>query len=392
MGSRVWSLAAALVVFPAVVSLAHAQTIQPQPYASIATDGETYAGPGRSPANDLTGPDLRIGLLAPLRGPRKPEGDAMVAAAGMALRDAAPHGLIHGRRLSLAVEDESGPSWGMVSDAVIRLALQDDTIAMITSTSGADAHLAEQAGNRIGLPVLTLSADATTTQIDIPWIFRMRASDVAESQLLARDIYSVRGLKKVLLITQQGHDGHRGIDAMREAASDLSGPAPSVVELDSIHPDLASAMQSIETESPQAVVIWTSPEMAASLVHALRTAGVTSLLYLSQDASSGLHENAAGNSTRSEAWTIAVDGEAATARRSFAKRLSQVTGKPSSTVASETYDAVTMTLRALQVAGPNRARVRDELARVHGHDGASGTISFDKQGNDRVALHLVKIE
>jgi len=254
-----------------------AQTTSPAAYASIATDGEGYAGPGRAPANDLTGKVIRIGLLAPLRGARKAEGDAMVAAAKMALRESASQPLGGGRRIALVVEDSSGGSWGIVSDAVIRLMLDDHAVAVITSTSGTDTHLCEQVGNRIGIPVLTLSTDPTTTQIDIPWIFRMGPSEAEKADVIAQD-------------------------------------------------------------------------------------------------------------------TVAEDDQDAGKRRDFAARFRQATGAAPSRVASETYDAVALTMRALQRAGPNRARVRDEFAKASSYDGVSGKIFFDREGNNRITLHLVQLK
>jgi len=252
-----------------------AQTATPAPYASISAEVEGYAGPGRAPENDLTGQIVRIGLLAPLQGARKAEGDAMVAAAEMALRDVASQPLSRGRRVALAVEDSSGPSWGMVSDGVIRLMLDDQAVAVITSTSGADTHLCEQVGNRIGVPVLTLSADATTTQINIPWIFRIGPSDVEKAAVIAQDI---------------------------------------VAEID----------------------------------------------------------------------------KSTAKRRDFVTRFRQSSGVPPSLAASRTYDAVILTIHALRIAGPNRARVRDELAKTTDYDGVSGKISFDREGNNSATLHVAQ--
>jgi branched-chain amino acid transport system substrate-binding protein len=359
------------------------------PYASITTDGENYAGPGRESANDLTGTVVRIGMLAPMHGVRKAEGDAMVAAAQMALRDADGNALHGGRRVVLAVEDESGPSWGVVSDAVIRLVLKDDAVAVITSTSGVDTHLCEQVGNRMGVPVLTLSADATTTQTDIPWIFRMGASDAVEAQVMARAMYRERGLTKVLLITEQDHDGRRGVEAVEQAAGALGVAVPDSVALDPLHADIGSVVKRIQAESPQAVVIWTGAETAGRLLRALRVAGMKTLCFLSQDAAgTGVRRD---DSNAAELWTVASDGADAMAGQSFAWRYREATGASPSAVASETYDAVMVTVRALRVAGANRARVRDQLARVQTFDGASGRISFDHEGNDRANLHMVRM-
>ena len=371
--------------------LANAQSsITPHPYASIATEGEDYVGPARAVAYDLTGTVIRIGLLAPLSGSRKPEGEAMVAAARMALQDSAPRGIVDGRRVTLSIEDSSSPSWGVVSDAVIRLVLNEEVIALITSTSGADAHLSEQVGNRVGVPVLTLSTDATTTQIDIPWIFRIGGSDATEAQLIAHDIYAVRHLRHILVVTQHGHDGNRGRDAMLHAAADLGAPAPSVFALDEDRSGLGPLMKRIGAESPQAIVLWMSGAVAAQIVTAIHTAEVNVLSYLSDDASNDGRTPPAMDRPGEEVWTISEGAPGSVQYERFTKRYEQLTGLPPTTVAARTYDAVTVTVHSLQAAGPNRARVRDQLARVQAFPGMSGAISFDREGNDQVTPHLVR--
>jgi branched-chain amino acid transport system substrate-binding protein len=371
---------------------ARAQAAATVPYASISTEVENYAGPGRSHANDLTGQVVRIGLLAPLQGARKAEGSAMVAAAQMALRDTASQRLNRGSRIALAVEDSSGPSWGMISDAVIRLMLNDEVVAVITSTSGADTHLCEQVGNRIGVPVLTLSADPTTTQIDIPWIFRMGPSDAQQAQGIAQDIYTVRKLQNVLLITQHDHESGRSIQGMKQAALALGARTPNVIPLDESPLDLGYMMKKIEAEGSQAVVIRTSPSTAAILLHALRIGGVKTLFYLSEDASSEMHDASTSELATSDAWTIVGDDEPTANRESFAARFRQSTGAAPNLAASKTYDAVILIVHALHTAGPNRARVRDEIAKATNYDGVSGKISFDREGNDLVPLHLIQLK
>ena len=356
-------------------------------YASIAVEGERYAGPGRAVANDLAGEVVRIGLLVPLSGARKAEGDAMVAAAQMAVRDAGGEVLPGGRRVGLAVRDASGPSWGVVSDAVIELVMEEEAVALITSSSGVDAHLCEQVGNRIGLPVLTLAADATTTQIDVPWIFRMGASDVTEARVMAEEMYGARGFTKVMLVTEKDHDGRRGAEAMKDAAAAMGAVQPEVMAMDALRPDVGEVVKRMVAESPEAVVIWTGAEMAGSLLRAMKAAGVKAFYFLPEDAAYGV-----GDSGGEGVWTVGPDGEDAVVRGDFSRRYAQATGVAPSVAAMETYDAVTVTVRALRSAGANRARLRDELANVQRFDGAAGRVSFDREGNNVTALHLVRLD
>jgi branched-chain amino acid transport system substrate-binding protein len=373
----------AVVIMSALVGTGMlAQTVV-APYASIVADGERSVGPGGAVANDLSGPVVRIGMLAPLGGVKKAEGDAMVAAARMALRDAGDR-LADGRPIELATEDENGPSWGAISDAVVRLVVDDGAVVVIAPTRGADAHVCEQVGNRMGVPVLTLAADATTTQIDIPWIFRMRASDDVEAEALAQDIYSSHRLRRALLVTEADHDGTRGVAAMARAAKALGVAAPGELMLDPLFVDVGMVVKKIEEASPEAVVIWTAPSTAGVLMRALAAAGIKAIFYLSQDA-------AASDVGGLAAWTVVAEGRDVGFAQSFAERYQRAARVDPSVEARETYDAVTITVRALQAAGANRARVRDVLARVQNFSGASGRVSFDREGNDRVVLRVVRV-
>jgi branched-chain amino acid transport system substrate-binding protein len=352
------------------------------PYASIAREGESYAGAGRAAANDLKGKVVRIGMLAPLQGSRKAEGDAMVAAARIALQDAGGDALPGGRRVELAIRDSGGASWGVVSDAVIDLVMKDDVVAMITSTNGADAHLCEQVGNRMGVPVLTLAADATTTQIDIPWIFRMGASDVAEAQSFAQEVYRVQGFTKVTVIAAQDHDGRSGVAAMKLAAGRLGVAEPESIAMDPLRSDAEGVVKRMVAESPEAVVIWTGAETAEILLRAMKAAGVRAICLLPEDATeAGYGMNV---------WTVVSDGEGDLVRERFSRRYAQATGAAPSFAAIETYDAVTLTVRALRGVGANRARVRDALAQVQKFDGAGGWVSFDREGNNTTTLRMVR--
>jgi hypothetical protein len=93
----------------AATAFAQSNSEARQPYAAINPHNIGYAGPDRASGHDLKGPEIRIGLLAPLQGPRKAEGEASILAARLALEDRSDWQ--GGRGLSLVVGDESG-SWG----------------------------------------------------------------------------------------------------------------------------------------------------------------------------------------------------------------------------------------------------------------------------------------
>ena len=72
---RVWVLG--LMGLLAVICFAQAPSAEP--YAAINRDAVSYNGPGRDGGHDLAGPEIRLGLLAPLAGPRQAEGKLCAA-------------------------------------------------------------------------------------------------------------------------------------------------------------------------------------------------------------------------------------------------------------------------------------------------------------------------
>ncbi|MGC9291526.1 MAG: ABC transporter substrate-binding protein [Acidobacteriaceae bacterium] len=373
------------------------RTASPPPYDSIAANSVGYDGPGRGPAYDLPGTIIHIGLLAPLHGPHQAEGAAMAAAAQMALHDAGQRPLSGGRRVALALGDESGPAWGHVSEELLRLVADEQAVAVVTSASGDVAHLSEQVGNRIGVPVLTLSSDATTTQIDIPWIFRLGPGDAQQAQAMAQEIYRKRDRSPVLLVTEDDHDGRVGAEAVRKAAEKLGAPAPDMLVLNALQPDFGPVLARLQARPSQALILWTQPETVGGLLTAIGKGDARTPIYLSQKAAqsgSGLVPapfDTADKVDTAGLWTTASDGEDAAAWKAFARRYQQTTGNVPSPVAARTYDAITLVVRALRTAGPNRARVRDQIARTRDFPGVAGAISFDNEGNDRTGVHLVRM-
>lgn len=323
----------------------------------------------------------------------------MAAAAQMALRDMAQKPLAGGRRVALVLGDEAGPSWAHISDALLRLVFDEQAVAVVTSANGDAAHIAEQVGNRIGLPILTLSSDPTTTQVDVPWIFRMGPSDTLAAQMMAQEIYRNRGLNQVLLITERDHDGRVGGAALEQAAKGLGAPAPDWFVLDPSQPESGPLLARIRKQPPQAIVLWTQPETAGRLLQALGQEKFDSPIYLSPKAAQSGSEldfpapDARGQERSGPAgiWTIVSDENAAGAQQAFPRHL-RAAGISPTPAAAETYDAICLIVDALRAAGANRARVRDRIATVKDFPGASGTISFDDEGNNSMSFHLVRLE
>jgi len=375
------SLCRFLPALPAIVLLAlplYAQSgSAPVPYASMNRDEVAYRGPDRGSVKDLRGEVTTVGILLPLQGKRVAHGALLRTAAQMALDDELSSATnATARRLALAFRDESD-HWGQASSEMVQLIEKDNAIALITPTDGNIAHQAEQIANKIGIPILTLSSDATTTRINVPWIFRLGPSDRDQAQLIAIDIYQRRNLRKVLLLAEDDHDGRIGSEEFLRAANLLHTAPPERVDLSPATADWAILTQELKSHRPEAIILWTGPEATAALLPVLDQELPSAVIYLCSKAA-----QFRSPPPSSLAWFSASIRTTATDQLlEFAARFRRQTGVEPTTAARGIYDSVRVLAAAVRVAGPNRARVRDYLASGASYSGVSGAISFDKAGN-----------
>ncbi|MGA2072956.1 MAG: ABC transporter substrate-binding protein [Terriglobia bacterium] len=355
-----------------------------QPYAVIPRDAVNYSGPGRDSSHDLPGSEIKIGLLAPLTGPRQNEGKALLEAAKLAIEDEAASPFPGGRRLSIVARDQSD-SWGRATNEIVRLVFDDQAAALLTSLDGDSAHLAEQVGNKVGIPIVTLSTDPSTTQINLPWIFRLAPTDSQQARAFAHDIYLERRVQKVILVSESDHDGREGGEEFQKAARALSAPAFDQIEIEAAGSNLDSTLSQIIAAKPEALVFWTGPETASRLLPRLMTAFPSAQFYLSQEAAQ-TRSVAAPNNT----WIVGSSLVEKPLRESFEKRYRARTGEFPIPAAAQAYDAVRILAASLRTSGPNRARLRDALAALSNYRGASGPVAFDHAGNDLSDFTLVR--
>jgi branched-chain amino acid transport system substrate-binding protein len=372
--------------------LAQTPARPPEPYAAIDRSAINYTGPGREKARDLPGPEIKLGLIIPLSGGRKAEGEALLAAAQLAIEDEAATPIPGGLRLALATRDESG-LWGRASSEIVKLVVDDRAVALITSPDGRAAHLSEQVGNRLSVPVLSLASDSQNTQINIPWYFRVVPDDAAQARLFAEDIYRRRSLQRVVVVFESDHDGKVGREEFNKAARRLHTTEPASVEIATPSAEIAAVIARINEHNPQAVVLWASAEVATRVLVELRRSRITAEIYICHKALQEPFISAAREPGTPQIWTAAASGhDSQTSLAHFDQRFRERIGVAPDPAARAMYDAVRLIAAGVRAAGPNRARLRDSLAKIGKYQGVSGLIFFDGAGNNQAECVLVALK
>ncbi len=371
------------------------------PYATLDRSAVAYHGPGRESAANLPGTTLKIGLLLPLQGKRGAEGQLLLEAAKLALAEEEAIGpLADGRHLELAVRNEA-ERWGQASSEMVRLISEEQVAALITSSDGTIAHQAEQIANKIGVPIVTLASDATTTRINIPWIFRLGPSDEDQARAIASDIYRAGASTKVLLLVETDHDGRVGAEEFENAVKHLRGAPPERLEITSSEFYLEAIAAEVKAAKAEAIVLWTSSRLAERLLPLLGQGDFATTVYLCRKAAASAASNAfvpavgaarAIGEPAQGTWVTASATEVTSAETNeFAERYREKTGVWPSFAALQTYDAVRLVAKSLRIAGANRLRLRDYLASGNRFVGLSGTVVFDSAGNTLGETRMIRI-
>jgi branched-chain amino acid transport system substrate-binding protein len=360
-----------------------------KPYATLDRQSVTYRGPIPSTDKESSSNSAVIGLILPLKGAQQTEGHALLVAAQLAIEEEQSQGpLPDGRRLELAVRDESGP-WGQASMEILKLFDQDHALAILTSANGTSAHLAEQIANKISIPILTLSSDPSTTATNIPWLFRLGPSDTDQARAFSRRIYSELTTQRVLLIAQMDHDGRTGAAEFERAAKESKAPPPIRWELTSDTAQvLDSFRESLITNQPDAVVIWADAPLAATLLPVIRNVHPTLPIFLCSKAA----QIPAPTGPADSAKLFVLDSANSAALGKFHQLYLSRTGATPTAATREMYDAVHLLATALRTTGANRVLLRNYLAGEGKFSHLANELAFDSAGNSLQEFSLVKLQ
>jgi branched-chain amino acid transport system substrate-binding protein len=206
----------------------------------------------------------------------------------------------------------------------------------------------------------------------------------------------------VVLLVQAGHDGREGGDEFEKAARRLRASPPNRVEFEPAVADMENLLAQMHAQNPEAIALWADSDSAAKLIPLVRRANPSVPVYLCRKAAQfvldrpeKLSRQARTTSEGNDAgiWIVASPISVPEhARQEFERRFRARTGRAPSINAAQAYDAVHVIATALRRAGPNRARLRDQLGRGPEFEGASGMISFDGAGNTRGDISVVKLQ
>jgi branched-chain amino acid transport system substrate-binding protein len=346
-----------------------------RPYADT-TDQRLEAAPK---LDDLEA--VRIGLFVPSRGDRAAAGLAMRRGAELAIEAANASGGYRGVPFALMVRPDDHV-WGSARE-VVQLVYADRVWAVVGAIGGESTHIAEQIVTKAHLPLVAPAAsEASLTQINIPWMFRCFPGDDELADTVVDDLRA-RGLLRAAVVVADTYDHHHRAQAWEKAFTGRGGSvvATVVVEPGGGDAEMGVALRVLLELQPDAVVVWTPLADGVSVLRWLRQHELEAALYGGPDLAVPqlvAELGAAADRLRAAAGCDLWSQREPLQR--FREQYEARYGETPDATAALTFDGVGMVVRAIRSGGLNRARIRDALSEMNGHEGVCGPRAFDNTG------------
>jgi branched-chain amino acid transport system substrate-binding protein len=348
---------------------------QTVPYRVLSDAGAGFFGHGRESEDPDTLSAVRIGLMGPQH---TMTGQHLRYGTALAIEDANSRGGYQGLPYEVVFRPDDGP-WGTAAKQVVRLAYEDEVWTILGALDGHRAHLAELIAAKAWIPVVTpCASDRTIDYANVPWMFRCAPDDGQQALALVQYARQQR-FKRTIVLSEGQRESRIGWERLLDAARHERHHFALHVEYDPYYP--TAILPRLENVTADAFIIWGNPQGALPLIRVIRGRGNTApilgpaLLATPEfaDQASGL-----GDIVVVAPYYLSQDNPGL---RTFYHRYLDYTGMPPSPVALYAYDATRMIQAAIERAGLNRARIRDELARMS-FDGLVGKIEFDRLGGN----------
>ena len=366
-----------------------------------------YNGPGR--AIPEPGPDLKsvkLGFIGPIMS------TVSVATGGKSHEEALGINMLRGARLAIEEANERGGYlkrkipfemvtrndnglWGASGNEIIRMSYVDPVWAMLGTIDGANSHIAIRVALKTEVVMMNSGdTDPTFIETNIPWVMRCIGDDRQMGYLLIDYIIRKMDHKRIGIIRSSNRYGRFGVREILDSARRLKRPVPIEMAYRVGTTDFTMQLERLKEARLDAVVHWGDAAEGALILNQMRSMGMTQPFYACDRTVSEEFTKAAGANAEGVLagfpWNPdRRDPEFLAFRERFERRF----GEEPETYASHGYDGMNMLIWATQIAGLNRAKIRDLLAyRTKPFPGVTGDIPFSGAMDDIGEVFLARFE
>ena len=365
-----------------------------------------YTGPGRAIPEPENIETVKLGFIGPImstvsvatggKSHEEPLGIKMLQGARLAIEEANAQGGYLKRKIpfELVISNDNG-LWGASGNEIVKMAYKDKVWAILGTIDGANSHIAIRVALKAEVVMINSGdTDPTFIETNIPWVFRCISDDRQQGYLLVDYLYRERKYKRVAIMRSSNRYGRFGVREVRDGSRRLGCPIVLEMAYDLGLEDFTLQLERIKEAHVEAVVHWGDASEGARILNQMRVMGMEQPYFACDRCLADEFVEVAGDNAEGVICTYPwnptrTSGKLEAFRKAFRERF----GEEPETFAAHAYDGMNMLIWAVQVAGLNRAKIRDVLAhRAKPWKGVTGAIRLSACLDDVGDVYLAKRE
>ncbi|MFA7424229.1 MAG: ABC transporter substrate-binding protein [Desulfosarcinaceae bacterium] len=344
----------------------------------------------------------RIGGLFSVTGPASFLGDPEKRSLEMAVAEINADGGIDGKMLEAVIYDTEGDPQKAVS-GINKLINKDKVLAIIGPSTTPATLAVKNFAERARIPLISCAAGIAITEPVTPWTFKTAQNDA----LAVASVYAhmkKRGVEKIGLLTVADAFGESGKQQLEQQVGNYGLRIVAVESFGGKDTDMTAQLTKIRAAGPDAIVCWGTNPGPAVVAKNIRQLQIDVPLYQSHGVASPKFIELAGEAAEGiclptgkilVAGLLPVDDPQKEMLNDYILRYTETQKMPVSGFGGYAWDAMHLLAEAMQGAGGDRNKIRDNLEKIDHFPAVSGVFRFspdDHNGLGPEAFVMVRIE
>lgn len=333
---------------------------------------------------------IRLGAILSLTGTYAALGTAEQQALELEAERINAAGGVEGRPIEIIIEDDATDEAKAVA-AASKLIEQDSVVAILGATGTGQSMAIRGDIQRAGIPQISMAGGTVITSEFDEWVFQTPWSNTIVVPFVLEAV-KASGATKLAVLSDTGGYGKDGKPIIESEAPKMG---LEIVANETFNPgdtDMTAQLTKVRSSGAEAVVLWTAGKEAATIMKNAEGLGLTSgdgKLAFFGGSGQARTEFAEGAGAASDGFTFGTGkslvpsnwgegSEQYTVVADFAKRYSEKYGVEPDIFAGHAFDALAITVAALESAGPDAdgAALRDAVESTQGLLGFGGSFTF----------------
>lgn len=359
---------------------------------------------GPEPAGETAKETYKIGAVVDISGPAASLGEPERDTLKMLEEELNAKGGIDGHPVDLIILDNKSNETEAVL-AAKRLIEQEKVLAVIGCSQSSTSLAMVDTVTKSKVPMISMAASAkiVTPVEERQWVFKTAQSDIIVANKIARYLVK-KGLKNVAFLSVNNAFGDSGLQNFEAAAGENGINIVLKEKFEATDTDMTAQLAKVKASKAQATVVWAIPPAASIVTKNFRDLGINMPL---------VHTHGIGNKKFLELAGDAANGVVAPLGKllvaeqlpdsdpqkqvllDYINDYQQKYNARPSTFGGHAHDAFNLVVKAIEQAGPDRAKIRDALEQITGYAGISGVFNLspeDHNGLGEDSMVLVEIK